>query len=200
MSKLTAQVDAMRTIVFCTVFKEPRVYCVLRIYCRVLRSINYIQVQKCLKNKSSVSGLLKKYFDEVSILRQAGNQFVCQRCAETITFEIRSQLLQHFETELKNLNSGATEIPTVKSFLKTDIMTEYSMDLAERFTAANIPLNNLNCPIVRKVLEKQTKMPTPSEQTPRKNYVPKLCEQKFVEVKRKLADKKKWISIDKTTD
>ena len=45
-----------------------------------------------------------------------------------------------------------------------------------------------------------SKIPTPSESGIRKNYVPKVFDEKFEEVRRSLVLKKKWISVDETTD
>ena len=144
--------------------------------------------------KPSQRDLIDKYTREFSCLRAAGLNLVCNLCNETVNCQKRFQVTQHFETTKHRRASDSSDSPSLTpltSFIQGDSSSAYASDLAKMFLAANIPVAKLLNPTVRKVLEKWTHQPTPSESSVRLTYVPKVFTAKFDIMKRRLALKKK---------
>ena len=79
---------------------------------------------------------------------------------------------------------------------------EFCMDLATMLVSADIPVWKLDQPQMREFFSKYLKpeLSLPSESTIRKNYIPKLYEQRMDEIRNDLKDEYLWVSEDETTD
>ena len=156
------------------------------------------------KVRATNSELLTKYTTEFPCLRAAAGKLVCNLCEDIVSYSKKFQVTQHMDSakhrRKASLRDSGTWNPTPPISTTFTRELDYAKDIAEMFTSANIPLNKLNNPHVSRFLAKWTNNPTPSEASIRLKYVPNLFNTKLLELKRSLALKKKWISVDETTD
>jgi hypothetical protein len=65
--------------------------------------------------------------------------------------------------------------------------------------SANIPFNKLRNPHFKKFLKKYTSEVIPDQSTLRKSYVDSFYLETIGEIRNKVAEKKRWVSMDETT-
>lgn len=154
-----------------------------------------------------VKDMLRKYVKEFNL---SGNYFstddqiiTCKPCDKRILVHQKSDLTKHTNSASHKLKiisfDGNTE--SEKSFIEEfKNQSEFNKFVCEAFVEANIPFHKLNYPKFNQLLKQCNKFNIPDESTLRKNYLPKLYNDKMNEIKKIVDNKKIWVSVDETSD
>jgi len=134
-----------------------------------------------------------------------GSVLFCKVCEKAVNFEKRYFVTQHTEgvahKKVLEKKANAAKTPLLKTFISTTKrQSNFSYDLCNAFVCAGIPLWKLQNASLRSFFEKYVKQDLPDESTLRKNYLDRAYQSTMDEIRRNLADKKIWMSIDETTD
>lgn len=160
------------------------------------------------KVKLSKTAILRNYIKEFKCLKEENGTLLCSTCSVTVSFERRSSVVQHMQTAMhvrrSRVPAGQEGSANNQLFLSESIdrNDEFCMDLATMLVSADIPVWKLDQPPVREFFSKYLKseLSLPSESTIRKNYIPKLYEQKMDVIRNDLKHEYLWVSVDETTD
>ena len=153
-----------------------------------------LQRVKMPKVKTSKTIVLRNYIDEFKCLKEDNGTLLCSTCSVTVSSERRSSVVQHMQTAMhirrSKVPAGQEGSAINQLFLSESIdrNQEFCMDLASMLVSADIPVSKLDQPPVREFFSKYLKPELPSESTIRKNYIPKLYEQKIDEIRNDLKD------------
>lgn len=156
------------------------------------------------KEKKPARVRATEYAKEYSFYRADGPTLFCKLCSTSVCHDTRTQVTQHIATQKHKLNatkkSNGGNFSVQQPLVLQNDRSGYFSDLTEAFTKANIPLNKINDENIARFLEKYTGCKSPDESTLRKNYLPKIYEEKQRKLKERLHNQKVWTSVDETTD
>lgn len=145
------------------------------------------------EHNTAITLILKDYPNTFKVIK---DRFFCLQCHSSISTK-RSVVTTHLKskTHLKGV-----EITKANESTKTTTNAEFNCDLVRAMTATNAPLHILDNPAFKTFLEKWTCNQVKSSKTLRGNVLNKVEQNTFKKVKKYLKGKKKFISIDESTD
>lgn len=158
------------------------------------------------KLKSSQKSRLQAFAKEFPCMKTDGTVLFCKICQHEVSSDKKFSITQNMKG-IKHVNkeNEAGQANLVQQFVAPALVQknpadEYAMDLCKMFIAADIPLFKPRNEHVVAFLEKYTKKDLPSETTVRRNCATRVYEDTIVHIKKELANKHVWVSIDETTD
>ncbi|XP_068086845.1 uncharacterized protein [Anabrus simplex] len=136
----------------------------------------------------------------------------CTICDSRILFDEKHQrdrIKQHISSSKhqmnKTLQANKSWQPLLRNVFqqsssKSQNMKELNIDLYAALTQAGIPLNKVNHPAIKGLLEKYTKMSMPDESSLRENYMEPVYQETIQRIKEKVSDCDVGIIVDETID
>jgi hypothetical protein len=159
-----------------------------------------------MRPKSSKCVNLNGYVREYeNVFKTDGTILYCNFCEKQVNADSRSQVTQHVATA-KHIKCATLKKPEQRLLTNLEenkpgpANSEFFQDISRAFIAADIPLNKLQHPVLREILEKYTKLPIPDESTVRKNYLPKVYLETINKIRKEIGEHAIWVTIDETTD
>lgn len=141
----------------------------------------------------------RRFSSEFKGFQEENGQLFCTYCSTYVNSDRRSLVLQHINTtKHQRLSNRSSSQPLIKETVNKQQV--FCNDIASMLVEADIPVSKLDHPAVRQFFAKYVQHNLPSESTIRKNYIPKLYDEKVQEMRQALVDKYIWIAVDETTD
>lgn len=161
------------------------------------------------KEKENLKAKLRRFVDEFGkqVFKTEGSVLFCIYCEKSVTAERRSQVVQHIASQqhLKKIKDTqqiaacSSQLLLGEAFDNTSKKCEFTKDLCYALVGSNIPINKVNSPALQKFFIKHVNKTLPADRTIR-NYLYDLYDSTVLNIKKSLANKKIWVSIDETSD
>lgn len=130
----------------------------------------------------------------------------CKYCETKVDSERRSSVIQHLKTEkhLRSVKRKEDQKETkCKQLLTNDLSfkkSKFNLNLCKAMVSANIPLNKLSNVEFRPFLEDCSGKDIPTESVLRKFYLDDCNNEIMEKIRRRVFNRKIWVSLDETTD
>ncbi|XP_063610355.1 uncharacterized protein LOC134785688 [Penaeus indicus] len=156
--------------------------------------------------------LKRKLLDEFKDFEDVDGVIQCKFCHVKMDRLKKSDFVQHSKTkkhrnnvqsineEIPNMNDGDREDIGIEQEMGTSPQKQFNEKLCRALLSADIPLNKLSSVEFRNFLEEISGKDMPDQSTLRKYYVQNVYKSKISKLRKKVAGKKLWVSIDETTD
>ena len=97
-------------------------------------------------------------------------------------------------------NARQILLPTMQIAKMQTPQQEFNKDLCKAFVAADIPLDKLANPSLKRFVEKYSKQVVPHPSTLRKNYIKQLYDETMQSIREDIGSNEFWVGADETTD
>ena len=134
-----------------------------------------------------------------NILKADGQLLVCVVCSTKVSYNLRSQVTQHLDSE-KHKKNYLLSTRQALNTTETQGGNLFYKEIAHAMISANIPLQKLDNPAFKAFLEKWAKISVPSASVVRKTYGKIIYEECLQKVRQQVGDHQIWIGVDETTD